>query len=63
MGRDYKSKPRLLLYLDNLELSDILNQFKNKAKLFVLKVAVYYDINCLLLNTMLHKKNIFFYKK
>jgi hypothetical protein len=62
-GRDYKSKPRLLLYLDNLELSDILNQFKNKAKLFVLKVPVNYDINSLLLNTMLHKIKIYSFTK
>jgi hypothetical protein len=58
-GRDYKSNPRLKLYLDNLELSDIFNQFKNKAKLFVLKVPVNYDINSLLLNTMIRKMKIY----
>ena len=62
-GRDYKSKPRLKLYLDDLELSDIFNQFKNKAKLFVLKVPINYDINSLLLNTMLHKIKIYSFTK
>ena len=62
-GPDYKSKQKLKLYLDNLEISDIFNQFKNKAKLFILKVPFNYDINNLLLTTMLHKIKIYSFKK
>ena len=38
-GREYKDSQQLKLYLDNLELSDIFNQFSKRAKLFVLKIA------------------------
>jgi hypothetical protein len=62
-GPEYKTHPRIKLYLDNLELSDIFNQFKYKAKLFVLKIPVNYDINNLLLSSMLSKIKIYSFKK
>ena len=62
-GPDYKNKTQLKLYLDNLELADIFNQFKDRAKLFVLKVPVNYDINNLLLSTLSHKIKIYTFKK
>jgi len=62
-GPDYKYKKQLKLYLDNLELADIFNQFKNRAKLFVLKVPVNYDINNLLLSTLSYKIKIYTFKK
>jgi hypothetical protein len=62
-GPDYKNKKQLKLYLDNLELADIFNQFKNRAKLFVLKVPVNYDINNFLLSTMSLKIKIYTFKK
>ena len=62
-GHDYKTKTQLKLYLDNLELSDIFNQFKKKAQLFILKVPINYDINSLLLVTMSYKIKIYSFKK
>jgi 16S rRNA G966 N2-methylase RsmD len=44
-GEDYHKNTSVKLYLDNIELSDIYNMFKNKTKLFVLKVPKNYDIN------------------
>lgn len=44
-GRSYKQFSHMSLYLDKLELGDIYNKFKRKAKLFVFKVPNNYDIN------------------
>ena len=62
-GRDYKDSQQLKLYLDNLELSDIFNQFSKRAKLFVLKVPTNYNINELILNTLLSKIKIYTFKR
>jgi hypothetical protein len=62
-GPNYKNEKQLKLFLDNLELSDIFNQFKNKAKLFVLKVPINYNINNLILNSLLYKIKIYSYKQ
>ena len=62
-GRDYKDSQQLKLYLDNLELSDIFNQFSKRAKLFVLKVPTNYNINNLLLNTLIPKMKIYTFKR
>lgn len=62
-GHDYKDKTQIKLYLDNLELSDIFNQFKKKAKLFILKVPFNYDINNLILSTLLYKIKIYSFKR
>jgi hypothetical protein len=62
-GRQYKNTTQLKLYLDNLELSDILNKFRKKAKLFVLKIPVNYDINNLLLTTQTLLTKIYAFRK
>lgn len=43
-GKEYKSKGKLKLYLDNLELSDIYNTYKPHAHLFIFKVPTNYDL-------------------
>lgn len=44
-GPDYKKNDYYKLYLGELELTDIYRKFKNKAKMFVFKVPLNYDIN------------------
>lgn len=62
-GSSYHKNPQLKLYLDNLELSDIYNQFKYKTKLFVIKVPFNYNINNLLTSTLIDKIKIYSFKK
>jgi len=62
-GRSYYKNPQLKLYLDNLELSDIYNQFKHKTKLFIVKVPFNYNINNLLSATLIDKIKIYSFKK
>jgi predicted RNA methylase len=62
-GKLYFKNPQLKLYLDNLELSDIYNQFKHKTKLFVVKVPFNYNINNLISSTLIDKIRIYSYKK
>jgi len=44
-GRSYKQFSHMSLYLGKMELGDIYNKFKRKAKLFIFKVPNNYDIN------------------
>ena len=44
-GEDYFKNDSLKLYLDNKELSEIYNLYKNNTKLFILKLPKNYDIN------------------
>jgi len=62
-GKLYFKNPQLKLYLDNLELSDIYNQFKHKTKLFIVKVPFNYNINNLLSATLIDKIKIYSFKK
>jgi 16S rRNA C967 or C1407 C5-methylase (RsmB/RsmF family) len=62
-GKSYFKNPQLKLYLDNLELSDIYNQFKKKTKLFVVKVPFNYNINNLISSTLIDNIQIYSYKK
>ena len=52
-GRDYKNLTSLKLYLGDYELSDIVNEYRKKCKMFVLKVPRNYDF-------MYFKKNVKF---
>jgi hypothetical protein len=61
-GTDYKKHSRLKLYLGKYELSDIYNKFKNKAKLFALKVPYNYDINNFILKTGVNLIKTYIYK-
>ena len=61
-GPDYKKHSRLKLYLGKYELSDIYNKFKNKAKLFALKVPYNYDINNFILKTGVNLIKTYIYK-
>jgi 16S rRNA G966 N2-methylase RsmD len=44
-GPEYKIQKSIKLYMSDMEISDIVNNFWNKAKLFVLKVPINYDFN------------------
>lgn len=50
-GKNYKKEKQLKLYMGQMELSDIYLKYKNRAKLFVFKVPLNYDINNLILKT------------
>jgi hypothetical protein len=61
-GLDYKKYPQLKLYLAKMELSDIFNKYKSKAKVFVFKVPYNYNINNFILKTHVDKLKIYTYK-
>ena len=44
-GPIYKQNNSVKLYMSSMEISDIVNKFSNKTKLFILKVPRNYDIN------------------
>lgn len=57
-GPSYKENKNMLLYLSNLELSDIYIKFMDKAKLFVFKVPRNYNVNYLVEKITGANKNI-----
>jgi len=58
-GPDYKKYAQLKLYLGKMELSDIFNKYKSKAKVFVFKVPYNYNINNFILKTNVDKLKIY----
>jgi hypothetical protein len=58
-GPDYKKYPQLKLYLGKMELSDIFNKYRKKAKLFIFKVPFNYNINNFILKTQVDKFKIY----
>ena len=62
-GPNYKKHQQLKLYLDNLELADIYNQFKHLIRLFVVKVPFNYNINNLISSTLIDNLKIYSFKK
>jgi 16S rRNA G966 N2-methylase RsmD len=58
-GPDYKKYNQLKLYLGKMELSDIFNEYKSKAKVFVFKVPYNYNINYFILKTNVDKIKIY----
>ncbi len=69
-GSNYKDHPRLLLYLGDMELSDIYNKYKSRAKVFVYKIPSNYDFTIFIqktkvpkyyLHSFINKKNILKY--
>jgi 23S rRNA G2445 N2-methylase RlmL len=65
-GKKYKDSKNISLYMSNMEISDIYLKFKKKAKLFVFKVPVNYNIK-LFINKVNHSNNTIkihtYYKK
>ena len=54
-GVDYKDSKNIKLFMSNKEISDIFNENKNYAKLFIFKVPVNYDFNYFISNTKIIK--------
>jgi hypothetical protein len=61
-GPSYKDVERVKLYLGDIEISEIYNKFKYKAKLFVFKVPKNYDINNFLMKTLTEMIKIYNYR-
>ena len=61
-GRDYKKHDSMRLYLDEIEISEIYNMFKNNTELFIFKVPNNYDFNYFIQNTKLNKYKLHSYK-
>jgi hypothetical protein len=58
-GPDYKKHNQLKLYLGKMELADIFNNNKSKAKFFIFKVPYNYNINNFILKTNVDKLKIY----
>jgi 16S rRNA G966 N2-methylase RsmD len=58
-GPNYKKFPQLKLYLGKMELSDLFNKYKKKAKLFIFKVPFNYNINNFIIKTQINKFKIY----
>jgi predicted RNA methylase len=62
-GTDYKEKECVRLYMSNHEISDIYNENKERARLFVFKVPINYDFNYFIRNTKQVKYYIHSYER
>lgn len=60
-GSDYKNSDRLKLYMNNKEISEIYNKFKNKARLFIFKIPFNYDFTHFIQITKTTKYHIYAY--
>lgn len=62
-GVNYKENKSLLLYLSNKELSDIYNEYRIYAKVFIFKLPINYDFTHFIQNTNVRKYTIYLYSR
>ena len=60
--KNYKEKETIRLFMDNIEISEIFNNFKKYTKLFIFKVPTNYDFNYFTKNTNATKYSIIAYR-
>jgi hypothetical protein len=59
--KNYKESKVIKLYMDNKEISELYNEFKIYAKLFIFKVPINYDFTYFIQTTMIKKYYIHSY--
>ena len=62
-GSDYKTNKRLELYMSKLNMGQIFNKFRHKAKLFIYKLPKNYDFTNFIQTTQFAKYYLYLYKK